>query len=93
MSSFTRPIDLLTRTHGMLGTPFVKWAFALQAGGFGSFRDLGIVSAAEIAQAVTNADMRDPRSGTSVLVRRHTREFDLTLAVTTMKFDRPPSTR
>ncbi len=87
MSVQTRPIDLLTRTHGMLGTPYVEWAFALDGGGFGSYREIGIVEAAEIAQAVTNADMRDPRSGTSQLVRRHTREFDLTLSATTKKFD------
>ncbi len=87
MSIETRPVDLLTRTHGLLGTPFVEWAFALAGGGFGSYRQLGIIEAAELAQAVTHADMRDPRSGTSQLVRRHTREFDLTFNVTSKKFD------
>ncbi len=87
MSQFTRPVDLLTRTNGMLGTPFVEWGFALEAGGFGSYRDVGITEGSEIAQAASHADMRDPRSGTSQLVRRHTREFDLTLNVQTKLFN------
>ncbi len=87
MSVQQRPIDLITRTHGMLGTPFVEWGFSLAAGGFGSYRELGITEGAEIAQTVSHADMRDPRSGTSQLVRRHTREFDLQLNVQTKKFD------
>jgi hypothetical protein len=87
MSVQTRPVDLLTRVHGLLGTPFVEFAFALASGGYSSYREIGIVEAAEIQQAVAHADMRDPRSGTSQLVRRHTREFDLTLQATTKKFD------
>lgn len=87
MSVLTRPNDLITRTHGLIGTPYIEWAFALAGGGFGSYRELGIIENAELAQAVNNADMRDPRSGSSVLVRRHTNEFDLTLMAQTKKFD------
>lgn len=86
MSVLTRPVDLLTRTNGMIGTPYISIELALQGGGFGSPRDIGITPGVEIAQAVSQADMMDPRSGSNRLVRRFTNEFGLILNVQTKLF-------
>lgn len=83
MSVEPRPADTTTVDFLQLGMPFIEFAPALLAGGFGPFRSLGIIDSAEIQKEVELATLRSAQSGVSVKVRELLRLFEASLAITT----------
>lgn len=87
-SILTRPSDTLTPDNLLIGMPFVEFAPKLSSGGFGSFRDLGIIRSAALQKTLEVITLRDSRSGISEKIRELVRQFDASLVVTTHKFDK-----
>lgn len=81
MSVQERPVDNFTEENLLIGLPYVEFAPALAGGGFGPFRNLGIVENASLEKAVELADLNSAHSGVDQLVRRIVRKVDNTFQV------------
>jgi hypothetical protein len=85
MSVQSRPSDPVTEDFLLLGLPVVEFAFETSPGVFGAFFGLGIPNSVEFQKELQLAQLRNPQSGTSKLVRELVRQFEATLAVTTFR--------
>jgi hypothetical protein len=87
MSIETRPSDVLTPDHLLIGMPYVEFSPANNSGGYGAYRSLGIIDSAAISKALETAVLKSAQSGTDVIVREIVRSFEGRLRITTFKFD------
>lgn len=81
MPAVVRPTDNFTENNLFIGMPFFFFGPSLTAGGFGTYRDVGIVDAAELQKTVNLLELRRSQSGTSVLVRELVNSLDFRLQV------------
>jgi hypothetical protein len=88
MPADTRPSDNITEDNLLIGMPFVEFAPALSGGGFGAFRNLGIINEAAIAKEIETVALRSAQSGIEVLVRELVRRFEARLNVEVFQFSK-----
>jgi hypothetical protein len=78
----TRPVDTTTVDNLIIGIPYVDFAPALVSGGFGSFRNLGIINDASINKTIELATLKSSQSGFGVLAREIVRDLEARLTIT-----------
>jgi len=81
MSVQERPVDNITVDYLQLGIPFVEWSPALTGGGYGPYRNVGIIDTASLEKTINTIELRDASSGISVIKRELINEFDASLLV------------
>lgn len=85
MSIQPRPSDSVTEDYLLLGLPVVEFAYETTPGVFGAYFGLGIPDSVEFQKELQVAQLRNPTSGTSKLVRELVRQFEATLSISTFR--------
>lgn len=83
----TRPVDDFTIDNVLIGMPFVEFGAADGVGGFGAYRNLGIVDAASVEKVVEVISLKTAQSGTDKLVREVVRSLEARLIVSIFNFN------
>src|SRR3990172_4090620 len=86
MSVETRPTDTITSNNLIIGVPYVEFAPSLSSGGYGPYRQLGIVNEARVTKTLELATLKSSHSGTSKLVRELVRDFEGRFVATIYNF-------
>lgn len=87
MAVEARPSDLLTRANVFIGMPFIEFSPALTGGGYGAYRQLGIVDSAALQKTLETIQLIDSRSGVQVVDREEISSLQIGMQLSMFKFD------